>query len=143
MKKFILGIALLTASLGAHATMECSINTIKPTIFGNQKAQTIGSILVNDNTSNVIESLRLASIDSRSRTRTAYWLDAYAVCLSESQCIFRGVMYKTHLKVHLNGDEEFLYSSSAKTQVQFSKDQKQDIMIDNNGKQLIIRIECK
>ena len=143
MKKFILGITLLTASLGAHASMECSIKTIKTTILGNQKEKTIGSILVNDNTRNIIDSLRVASVESRPGIRNAYWLDANAVCSSESQCIFGGLIYETRLKVHFDGEEEYLYTTSTRTGVQFSKDQKQDIMIDNNGKQIIIRIECK
>ena len=146
MKKFILGFILLTASLGAHASMECSIKSIKQTIFGNLKAKTVGSFKVEDNFSGYFSGFNIGKYSIADSYKYAYWLNAQIECPADGQCKVEGYIYESFFRVLSDGTEVYVNHELRGKLVKVLKGQYQDLDLESifsgDNKISNFRIEC-
>ena len=144
MKNLILGFVLLTSSLGAHASMECSIQTLKPTFAGMAIVISTQKLQFEDNSHYNIDNLVLGSIKSKSEPyRYQYMLNGEVECSIDGQCTLEGKIRKAFLKTDDDGIERFINADLYGDYFKVTKNDIQDFVLTSKNKTLNLRMECK
>lgn len=142
MKKLILGFALLTASLGAHASFNCSIQTLKPTFAGMAIIISTQNLQIEDNSRVTINDHIVGSI-RKGNTKYLYRLNGEVECLADGQCHLDGNIRKSIAVIEDGEDTYPNYGDLYTDYFRVKRDQAQNFIFTFDRKKLNLRIECK
>lgn len=132
---------LCFTSLSALGGYECEIQKEKKLLFKNY-FKTIQKIKLKDNGSLLIDSLRVATIDTGEGFRDAYWLDAKASCVM-GNCKVQGHVRSTYLEVLGNGTEVYRGYGARRHYLDIVGEEEQMFLLNSEDQMSKIKILCK
>ena len=145
MKKLIIGFLLLTTSFGAQAFFSCKFKILKPMLFNQGFVASSNRVNIEHDSKYTIDDYLVTSIAHKTTPyKSAFWFNGSIGCNDEGFCKLEGVLSETLYKILIDGTAEYVSESHKEhDKIKITKDQSHDaVIVNDNGKKTVVRIEC-